>query len=217
MEVCHNAKAVVHPNATYHVSNIDKWWSGSLDFLGDVAELYGEPLPIPKERIISAEDGFKLDLGTSTLDAVHTPGHAPHHITWINKESAFVGDSLGLWYPEINKAFPVTPGYYRHDLALQSISYMSKLNIDELFYTHFGPRPAAGAFQQTINEFETWMSIVEDGINENLSSKEILDSLFLKQDGLKLTDIKHGIHQRNTHLGSIEGMMGWIKRENEKN
>ena len=217
MEVCHNAKAVVHPNAVYHISNIDKWWSGSLDFLGDVAELYGEPLPIPEERIISAEDGFKLDLGASTLNAMHTPGHAPHHITWINKGSAFVGDSLGLWYPEINKAFPVTPGYYRHDLALQSISNMSKLNIDELFYTHFGPRPAAGAFQQTINEFETWMSIVEDGINENLSSKEILDTLFLTQDGLKLTDIKHGIHQRNTHLGSIEGMMGWIKRENEKN
>ena len=217
MEVCQNAKAVVHPNAVYHISNIDKWWSGSLAFLGDVAELYGEPLPIPEERIISAEDGFKLDLGTSTLNAIHTPGHAPHHITWINNESAFVGDSLGLWYPEINKAFPVTPGYYRHDLALQSIRYMSKLNIDELFYTHFGPRPAAGAFQQTINEFETWMSIVEDGMNENLSSKEILDTLFLTQDGLKLTDIKHGIHQRNTHLGSIEGMMGWIKRENEKN
>ena len=115
MEVCHNAKAVVHPNAVYHVSNIDKWWLGSLGFLGDVAELYGEPLPIPEERIISAEDGFKLDLGTSTLNAIHTPGHAPHHITWINNESAFVGDSLGLWYPEINKAFPVTPGYYRHD------------------------------------------------------------------------------------------------------
>ena len=216
MEVCQNAKAVVHPNAVYHISNIDKWWSGSLDFLGDVAELYGEPLPIPEERIISAEDGFKLDLGTSTLNAIHTPGHAPHHITWINNESAFVGDSLGLWYPEINKAFPVTPGYYRHDLALQSISDMSKLYIDDLFFSLFGPRPAEGAFQQTINEFETWMSIVEDGMNENLSSKEILDTLFLTQDGLKLTDIKHGIHQRNTHLGSIEGMMGWIKRENEK-
>ena len=217
MEVCHNAKAVVHPNAVYHVSEVDKWWSGSLDFLGDVAELYGEPLPIPEERIISAEDGFKLDLGTSTLNAIHTPGHAPHHITWINNESAFVGDYLGLWYPEINKAFPVTPGYYRHDLALQSISYMSKLKIEELFYTHFGPRPAAGAFQQTLNEFETWMSTVEDGFHENLSSKEILDTLFLTQDGLKLTDIKHGIHQRNTHLGSVEGMMGWIERKNEKN
>ena len=216
MEVCHNAKAVVHPNASYHVSNVDKWWSGSLDFLGEIAELYGEPLAIPEERIISAEDGFELDLGQSTLKAIHTPGHAPHHITWIHNESAFVGDSLGLWYPEINKAFPVTPGYYRHDLALQSISDMSKLNIDELFYTHFGPRPAADAFQQTIHEFETWMSTVEDGINENLSSKEILNTLFLTQDGLKLTDIKHGIHQRNTHLGSIEGMMGWIKRENEK-
>tara|TARA_X000001036_G_scaffold273215_1_gene253829 strand:+ start:417 stop:1319 length:903 start_codon:yes stop_codon:yes gene_type:complete len=216
MEVCENAKAVVHPNAVYHVSNVNKWWSGSLDFLGDVAELYGEPLPIPEERIMSAEDGFELDLGVSMLNAMHTPGHAPHHITWIHNKSAFVGDSLGLWYPEIDKAFPVTPGYYRHDLALQSINSMSKLNLEEIFYTHFGPRPATGAFQQTLNEFQAWMSIVEDGINKSLNSEEILDILFLTQDGLKLTDIKHGIHQRNTHLGSVEGMMSCIKRKNEK-
>ena len=217
MEVCSNAKAVVHPNAAYHVSNVDKWWSGSLDFLGEVAELYGEPLPIPEERIVSAENGFELNLGISTLKAMHTPGHAPHHITWINNNSAFVGDSLGLWYPEINKAFPVTPGYYRHDLALQSINSMSKVNLDEIFYTHFGPRPAAGAFKEILDEFQTWMSIVEGGINKNLNSEKILDILFSERDGLKLTDIKHGVHQRNTHLGSVEGMMSYIERKNEKN
>jgi len=217
MEVCQNAKAVVHPNAAYHVSNVDKWWSGSHDFLGEVARLYGKPKAIPDSRVISAKDGFELDLGMSTLSAMHTPGHAPHHITWINEKSAFVGDSLGLWYPDINKAFPVTPGYYRHDLALQSITSMSKLNIENLFYTHFGPRPASGVFQQTINEFQTWMSVVEDGMNKNLGPKEILDVLFSKQYGLKLTHIKHGIHQRNTHLGSVIGMMSWIERQIEKN
>ena len=216
MDVCVNAKAVVHPNAVYHISNIDKWWSGSLDFLGEVAELYGKPLPIPKSRIISAEDGFELNLGSAVLKALHTPGHAPHHITWHNGTSAFVGDSLGLWYPKIDKAFPVTPGYYRHDLALQSIALMSKLNLDELFYTHFGPRKSVGVFQQILNEFQSWMAIIEDGINKNLSSKEVLDILFLTQDGLKLTNIKHGIHQRNTHLGSVEGMMGWAMRKNER-
>ena len=217
MNVCENASAVVHPNAVYHVSNIDKWWSGSLDFLGEVAELYGKPLAIPESKIISAESNFELDLGNTKLKALHTPGHAPHHITWINGKSAFVGDSLGLWYPKIGRAFPVTPGYYRHDLALQSINLMSGLDLEELYYTHFGPRPSEGVFEQTISEFQAWMTIVEDGIKKNLGPKEVLDILFLAQEGLKLTDIKHGIHQRNTHLGSVEGMMSWVMRQNEKN
>ena len=216
MEVCENAKAVIHPNAVYHVSNIDKWWLGSLDFLGKVAELYGKPLAIPESRIISAENNFELDLGKTKLKSLHTPGHAPHHITWINGKSAFVGDSLGLWYPKIGRAFPVTPGYYRHDLALQSINLMSELDLEELYYTHFGPRPSEGAFEQTISEFQAWMTIVEEGIEKNFGPKEVLDILFLTQEGLKLTDIKHGIHQRNTHLGSVEGMMSWVMRENEK-
>ena len=216
MNVCENASAVVHPNAVYHVSNIDKWWSGSLDFLGEVAELYGKPLSIPESRIISAENNFELDLGKTKLKSLHTPGHAPHHITWINGKSAFVGDSLGLWYPKIGRAFPVTPGYYRHDLALQSINLMSELDLEELYYTHFGPRPSEGAFEQTISEFQAWMTIVEEGIEKNLGPKEVLDILFLTQEGLKLTDIKHGIHQRNTHLGSVEGMMSWVMRKNEK-
>ena len=216
MNVCENASAVVHPNAVYHVSNIDKWWSGSLDFLGEVAELYGKPLSIPESRIISAENNFELDLGKTKLKSLHTPGHAPHHITWINGKSAFVGDSLGLWYPKIGRVFPVTPGYYRHDLALQSINLMSELDLEELYYTHFGPRPSEGAFEQTISEFQAWMTIVEEGIEKNLGPKEVLDILFLTQEGLKLTDIKHGIHQRNTHLGSVEGMMSWVMRENEK-
>jgi len=217
MEVCENANAVVHPNAVYHVSNIDKWWLGSLDFLGEVAELYGKPLAIPESRIISAEDNFELDLGKTKLKALHTPGHAPHHITWINGKSAFVGDSLGLWYPKIGKSFPVTPGYYRHNLALQSINLMSELDLEELYYTHFGPRSSEGAFEQTISEFQAWMAIVKGGIKKNMGPKEVLDLLFLTQEGLKLTDIKHGIHQRNTHLGSVEGMMSWVMRENEKN
>ena len=216
MEVCDNAKAVIHPKAVYHMSNIDKWWTGSLDFLGDIAELYKKPLAIPESRIISAEDGFKLKLGTSVLRALHTPGHAPHHISWINDKLAFVGDSLGLWYPEIGKSFPVTPGYYRHDLALHSIETMSKFDIDEIFYTHFGPRSASGVFSKTRIEFEAWMSVIEKGIHDNLSSEEILDILFLTQEGLKLTHIKHGIHQRHTHLGSVEGMINWFKRNNEK-
>ena len=216
MELCKNAKALVHPKAYKHVSNIEKWWQGSSDFLGKVAQLYGKPKPIPEDRLISAEDGFEVSLGGFYLKAVHTPGHAPHHITWIYGDEAFVGDSAGLWYPEIGSSFPVTPGYYRHDLALKSIKKMESLNLKNIFYTHFGPRLVYNTFEETKKEFELWMNIVEEGYNQQLSSKEILRMLFNKRPGLLQTNQNHGIHQKDTHKSTVEGMIGWLRRKNEK-
>ena len=216
MELCKNAKALVHPKAYKHVSNIEKWWQGSSDFLGKVAQLYGKPKPIPENRLISAEDGFEVSLGGFSLKAVHTPGHAPHHITWIYGDEAFVGDSAGLWYPEIGSSFPVTPGYYRHDLALKSIKKMESLNLKNIFYTHFGPRLVYNTFEETKKEFELWMNIVEKGYNQQLSSKEILRILFNKRPGLLQTNQNHGIHQKDTHKSTVEGMIGWLRRKNEK-
>ena len=216
MELCKNAKALVPPKAYKHVSNIEKWWQGSSDFLGKVAQLYGKPKPIPEDRLISAEDGFEVSLGGFYLKAVHTPGHAPHHITWIYGDEAFVGDSAGLWYPDIGSSFPVTPGYYRHDLALKSIKKMESLNLKNIFYTHFGPRLVYNTFEETKKEFELWMNIVEKGYNEQLSSKEILRILFNKRPGLLQTNQNHGIHQKDTHKITVEGMIGWLRRKNEK-
>ena len=216
MESCENAKAIVHPKAYKHVSQIDTWWSGSSDFLGDVAELYGKPKPIPQSRLISAEEGYELSLGKFSIKALHTPGHAPPHITWIYGNEAFVGDSAGLWYPDLDKSFPVTPGYYRHDLALKSIEKMNSLKLDFIFYTHFGPRSAQNVFSQTREEFEIWIDIVKEGIEHKLTSNEILEILFQQRPSLLESNKNHGVHQSETHLGTVEGMMGWIRRENEK-
>jgi len=214
MDLCPNAKAVVHPKAYKHVSVIDHWWEGSQDFLGEIAELYGKPRPIPESRLISAEEGCVLPLGQSELRALHTPGHAPHHITWVHGDEAFVGDSVGLWYSDLNVSFPVTPGYYRHDLALDSIDRMSSLNLRFLHHTHFGPRPVEGALEQVRSEFEIWMSTVEEGYTKNLSSEEIVEILFNNRPNLKQTDMNHGVHQTATHLGSVEGMLNWLRRKN---
>ncbi len=217
IDICENAKAIVHPKARKHVSEIGDWWQGSSEFLGDVAKLYGKPKPILNSRIISADDGFELSLGKYSIKALHTPGHAPHHITWIYGKDAFVGDSAGLWYPSLGKSFPVTPGYYRHDLALESIQKMTSLDLNFLFYTHFGPRKVENVLDKTKKEFEIWMNIIEEGSNQELSSKEILEILFEKRPGLLESDKNHGIHQGNTHLGTVEGMMEWLRRENARN
>jgi glyoxylase-like metal-dependent hydrolase (beta-lactamase superfamily II) len=147
------------------------------------------------------------------IQALHTPGHAPHHITWICNKDAFVGDSAGLWYPNLEKSFPVTPGYYRHDLALESIEKMSLLDLEYLHYTHFGPRYSKGVLEITRSEFKIWMNIVEEGYSANLSAKDILEKLFDNRPGLIESDRNHGVHQRSTHLGTVEGMMNWLRRE----
>jgi len=216
MDICENAQAIVHPKAYKHVSDIENWWKGSCDFLGDIANLYGKPRPIVPSRLISAEEGFELSLGKLSLKAIHTPGHAPHHITWVCKKDAFVGDSAGLWYPKLEKSFPVTPGYYRHDLALKSIEKMALLDLEYLHYTHFGPRKALNVFEETQEEFQIWMDIVKEGCNQKLSSNQILGILFERRLGLLESDKNHGVHQRGTHLGTVEGMMGWLRRENAK-
>ena len=213
MALCPNAKAVVHPKAYKQVSTIDRWWKGSRDFMGEIAELYGKPRPISESRLISAEDGYVLPLGQSNLRALHTPGHAPHHITWIYGEEAFVGDSVGLWYPNLNISFPVTPGYYRHNLALDSIDKISSLKLKFLHHTHFGPRPAEGALEQVKSEFEIWMSIVAEAYTNNSSAEEIVNVLFDTRPSLSETDIIHGDYQKPIHLWSVEGMLNWLRRK----
>ena len=93
---------------------------------------------------------------------------------------------------------------------------MKSLNLDFLFYTHFGPRSAKNTLSQTAKEFELWMDIVKEGVGRNLTSNEILDILFQRRYGLLESNKNHGVHQSGTHLGTVEGMMGWIRRENEK-
>ena len=157
-----------------------------------------------------------MSLGNHKIRALHTPGHAPHHITWIYGDDAFVGDSAGLWYPKIGRSFPVTPGYYRHDLALESIEKMAELELAYIHYTHFGPRNAEGVFMQTKKEFQLWMRVVEKGYKEDKSPNIILSELFDLRPGLKRTHSSHGPHQTETHLGTVEGMLNWVRRESAK-
>ena len=58
------------------------------------------------------------------------------------------------------------------------------------------------------------MEVVKKGYKENKSSKMILNELFDLRPGLKTTDSSHGLHQIETHLGTVEGMLNWIRREN---
>ena len=223
MEVCKNAEAIVHPRALSHVIDPEMLWSGSQKVLGKIADLYGKPKPINSERVFSVSDGDEIDLGTTKLKAVFTPGHASHHITWVRGKTAFVGDSLGLWYKDLKRAFPVTPPRYDHNLALESIAIMKELDLEWLNYTHFGPRESVGALVQVEEEFNAWMDIVRRGFTNNSNPEEILDVLLKEREDLVESQrsdhpiqFNFGSEQAATHIVSVHGMLDWLRRSNDK-
>ena len=76
-----NAKLVVHPRGTRHMAEPSKLIAGVSAVYGEeyVQRVYGEILPVPSERIISAVDGHVVDLAGRKLTFMDTPGHARHH------------------------------------------------------------------------------------------------------------------------------------------
>ena len=57
------------------------------------------------------------------------------------------------------------------------------------------------------------MDTVKEGYRANHSAKDILEKLFDNRSGLVESNRNHGVHQRSTHLGTVEGMMHWLRRE----
>jgi glyoxylase-like metal-dependent hydrolase (beta-lactamase superfamily II) len=60
-------------------------------------EIYGLPVEFPTDgrqfdRLI--EEGALLEVGALAIEALHTPGHTPAHMSWRVDDALFVGDTL---------------------------------------------------------------------------------------------------------------------------
>ncbi len=103
-----NARAVVHPRGAPHLVDPARLIAASIGVYGEprYRELYGEIVPIPRERMRVMQDGERIDLAGRELLLVNTPGHALHHYSIVDATYAnvFTGDTLGLSYRELDTA-----------------------------------------------------------------------------------------------------------------
>lgn len=85
------AKVIVHPRGAPHLANPEKLWQQSKEVLGSITDLYGEPEPVPADRIVSAADSQVFDIGNGVrLQALETLGHASHHLSYYEMLSGGV-------------------------------------------------------------------------------------------------------------------------------
>ncbi|MGQ0697117.1 MAG: MBL fold metallo-hydrolase [Panacagrimonas sp.] len=147
MQALPNAKLVVHPRGAPHMIDPSKLWAGTVAVYGEerARKDYGELVPVPRERVIEAADGFSVSLAGRRLSFLDSPGHAKHHFC-VHDESAgalFTGDTFGLSYRELDQdgrafIFPTTtPTQFDPKALHASIDRLLALTPRAIYLTHY--------------------------------------------------------------------------------
>lgn len=185
MKYLPKAKVIVHQRGAPHLANPEKLWTQARGVLGSVAEMYGKPEPVPKERIITATDGMTLDIGNNVrLKAVETLGHASHHLSYYEtlSEGIFTGDAAGVYLNEFDVVVPTTPPPFRLNIALESLGKLINLKPKYLYYSHFGKADNPIEKLQTYaQQLKLWAKIAKQGI-ENKETLETVSKRILESD-----------------------------------
>lgn len=178
------AKVIVHPKGIPHLINPRRLWQGSLDALGEVAVKYGQPEPVDASRLISAEEGQQIDLGSLKLEVLLTPGHAPHHLSLLERNHGFLfaGEAAGIYFPEINITRPASPPPFDLDKTLDSLAKLIATNPHSVFYCHYG---VSSHGVQTLNQYhnalELWLKVTTEYFKPGLTlDQPMIDSVIDK-------------------------------------
>ncbi len=147
MAHCPNATLVTHPKGAPHMIEPAKLQAGAAAVYGDevFARTFGKLVPIAAERVISAEDGYEMDLNGRTLSFWDTPGHANHHGCIFDHltKSCFTGDTFGLSYREFDTdkgAWIVatsSPVAFDPDAWENTLDKLSTLKPSAMLLTHY--------------------------------------------------------------------------------
>ena len=143
-----NARLTVHPRGARHVVDPGRLLSATVAIYGaeQTRRIYGEILPVARERVIETPDGATLRLAGRELLFLDAPGHARHHVVVRDGATGhvFAGDTFGLSYRELDQdgrqfSFPTTsPSQFDPAALHRSIDRMLSLEPGALYVTHFG-------------------------------------------------------------------------------
>jgi glyoxylase-like metal-dependent hydrolase (beta-lactamase superfamily II) len=128
----------VHETGARHLADPARLLAGARQIYGDELErLWGETLPVPAEAIRPLRDGDTA----GPFEVLHTPGHAPHHVTFVDRGRgwAFPGDVGGIRIAPCTYVLPPTVPP-RTDLEAweRSLARIAERRPTALAPTHFG-------------------------------------------------------------------------------
>ena len=132
----------------------------------DIFKLGDDFIPNGEQFDRLLDDGEMLELGTTHIRVMHTPGHTPSCVTFVIGDAAFVGDTLFM--PDYGTARADFPGGDAAELY-RSIQRIFELPPEtRLFLCHDYKAPGRDEFEweSTVREQRASNIHIHDGINE---------------------------------------------------
>jgi glyoxylase-like metal-dependent hydrolase (beta-lactamase superfamily II) len=188
-----NATFYVHEVGYAHMADPSKLLKSASRIYGErMEELWGEARPVPEGRLEVLEGGEELEAANGLLVAHYTPGHAYHHLAYLEPESGalFTGDVAGIRLPGQSYVRPPTPPP-EIDLEswVQSIELIRKLSPGSLYPTHFGRFDDVERHLRELEQrLQDWVLFVEERMDGGVGRDEIAAELGTKGDAEMLAE-----------------------------
>lgn len=214
-------KVIVHPRGAKHIIDPSKLWNAAQAVLGIVAEIYGEPLPVPESNVVAVDDGFVLDLGRGvSLSIHHTPGHASHHQSILLQPDGvlFTGDSAGISIIVDGKPveLPTTPPPFRPESYLDSLEKMMALKPRKPAPTHYGIKDeyAVEYLEREKERNIRWFNIVKEIVLQGVTDVDEVARLLAERDEDAKIAYEHPnpIVKQVFYRGTIWGLIEAVKK-----
>jgi glyoxylase-like metal-dependent hydrolase (beta-lactamase superfamily II) len=163
-------RVYVHEAGAPHLVDPTKLLNSATRLYGDqMATLWGEVAPVPAERVTTLSGGERLSLGGREIEVAYTPGHASHHVSFLDRDSAvaFVGDTAGIFGPRLPIVLPVTPPPdFDLEAWLASIHRIRQWEPQQIVLTHYGPALDPGRhFEELRSGLIAWAEYARDSLS----------------------------------------------------
>jgi glyoxylase-like metal-dependent hydrolase (beta-lactamase superfamily II) len=168
----------VHERGAEHLADPRKLIESASRLYGDrMDRLWGEIAPVPRDALVTLTGGERIQVGGRTLDVAYTPGHASHHVSFLDASSgvAFVGDTAGVCIDGGYVLPPTPPPDIDLGAWRSSLDRIEAWSPDTLFVTHFGAvsqvRPHLETLWNHLEEMAGWVrqTLADPGTDEERS------------------------------------------------
>jgi glyoxylase-like metal-dependent hydrolase (beta-lactamase superfamily II) len=141
-------RVYVHERGAPHMIDPARLLASATRLYGDRMDtLWGAFQPVPAANVAVLKGGERLDLGGKAINVAYTPGHAKHHVSYLDEHTgtAYAGDTAGVQVSGSYLIAPTPPPDIDIEAWQQSLNTIEAWQPVSLFLTHFGPVSPARA------------------------------------------------------------------------
>ncbi|MDI6797806.1 MAG: MBL fold metallo-hydrolase [Desulfatibacillaceae bacterium] len=150
---------VCHEKGIPHLAEPSRLWDGSVKTLKETALAYGPMTPLDTALLKDAASFAEFG-----VEAIPTPGHAPHHVSYKVGDILFAGEAAGVCLTLPDDGFylrPATPPRFFMETSLKSLEKILNTPHKMLCYGHFGAtldgKKRAGAHKE---QLKAWLETI---------------------------------------------------------